>query len=226
MAYFGFDRQQNVQPVSYTPGVPVCWALDFNVNPMCSVIGQMLDVANRVDVLSGRRNVVLNVLDEIALPDADINAACAAFVKKTEAWRSQYGPLQVCLYGDPAGNARSHAGPSDWQVVFDYFRNDGRFQFAKKVANAHPAVKDRVNAVNAMIASARQERRLFVDPGCRTLIQALEQVTWKGDANQNITGELDKKNPKLTHSSDALGYWISYECPMREAGGPRSGYIA
>jgi hypothetical protein len=96
-------------------------------------------------------------------------------------------------------------------VVFEYFGNDGRFQFVKKVANSHLGVKDRVNAVNAMIANARQERRLFVDPGCRTLIQDLEQVTWKADANNNITGELDKKDPKLTHSSDSLGYLIGYE---------------
>src|SRR6266851_2299705 len=97
-AYFSFDRELNVQPLEYTPGVPLAWSLDFNVNPMCSVISQLIDITNRADVLSGRQRTVIYVLDEIALLDADINAACAEFVRRTEPYRGGYGPLTVHLY--------------------------------------------------------------------------------------------------------------------------------
>jgi hypothetical protein len=223
-AYFSFDRERNVQPVQYTPGVPLAWSLDFNVNPMCSVISQLIDITDRADVLSGRQRKVIYVLDEIALPDADINAACAEFVVRTEPWR-RFGQLTVYLYGDSAGNARSHSGPTDWQVVKDYFRNDSRFVFVHKVARSHPLVKDRVNQVNAMILNARGERRLFIDPRAKELIRDLEQVVWKADKSGNLAGNLDKRDPARTHSSDALGYLIDRECPLREQGGPRSTVI-
>jgi hypothetical protein len=223
-AYFSFDRERNVQTVQYTPGKPLAWSLDFNINPMCSVISQLIDIADRADVLSGRQRKVIYVLDEIALLDADINSACAEFVRRTEPYR-QYGPLTVHLYGDSAGHSRSHAGPSDWQLVLDYFHNDTRFQFVKKVPAAAPLVKDRVNTVNAMTLNARGERRLFLDPRVKELIQDLEQVVWRADVGGNITGQLDKRDPKRTHLSDALGYMINVECPLREQGGPRSSVI-
>jgi Terminase large subunit, T4likevirus-type, N-terminal len=40
LVYYAFDRSQNVRSLDYDPRYPLCWSLDFNVNPMCSVIGQ------------------------------------------------------------------------------------------------------------------------------------------------------------------------------------------
>jgi malate dehydrogenase (quinone) len=51
--------------------------------------------------------------------------ACAEFVRRTEPYWTR-GLLTIHLYEDPAGNARTHAGPSDWQLVQDYFRNNSR----------------------------------------------------------------------------------------------------
>ena len=81
--------------------------------------------------------------------------------------------------------------------------------------SAHAAVRDRVNATNAMICTQSEERRLYVDPKCRQLIQDLEQVTWKEDVNGNTLGELDKRDPQRTHVSDALGYLIEEEFGIR-----------
>ena len=35
-AYYAFDRTHNVGKLQYNPGAPLVWALDFNMNPMCS----------------------------------------------------------------------------------------------------------------------------------------------------------------------------------------------
>ena len=47
-AYSAFDRLENVQGQSYDPRYPLLWALDFNVNPMCSVIAQKVGSEIRV----------------------------------------------------------------------------------------------------------------------------------------------------------------------------------
>lgn len=38
--YFAFDRTKNTRQLSFDPRLPIFWTLDFNVNPMTSLIGQ------------------------------------------------------------------------------------------------------------------------------------------------------------------------------------------
>jgi hypothetical protein len=90
------------------------------------------------------------------------------------------------------------------------------------VGDRNPEVKDRINCVNAIIANARQERRLKVSPQCKQLIRDLEQVSWKNDANGNPIGDLDRSDRLRTHTSDAVGYLIASEFPMRSPVGERS----
>jgi len=40
LVYYAFDRAKNVEPLRYNPNLPLFWSLDFNVNPLCSIIGQ------------------------------------------------------------------------------------------------------------------------------------------------------------------------------------------
>ena len=65
--------------------------------------------------------------------------------------------------------------------------------------------------MNSILCTQSGERRLFVDPRCRQLIKDLEQVGWKEDANGNVLGQIDKRDPERTHVSDALGYLIEEE---------------
>ena len=59
------------------------------------------------------------------------------------------------------------------------------------------------------------QRRLFIDSRCRELATDLEQVIWKVDPNGNALSNLDKSDPMRTHLSDALGYYVSREFPLR-----------
>jgi hypothetical protein len=52
---------------------------------------------------------------------------------------------------------------------------------------------DKYNSVRAQILSASGERRLFIDPSCRRLIDRLEQLAYDDDDD---------------HLTDALGYLI------------------
>jgi len=73
---------------------------------------------------------------------------------------------------------------------------------------ANPAVKDRVNAYNAMILNADGVRRWKINTDmCPTTTEALEQQVWGAD------GTPDKKTGH-DHPNDANGYFIVKRYPI------------
>jgi hypothetical protein len=207
LVYYAFDRNENVEPLRYNSQLPLFWSLDFNVNPMCAVIGQ-------------RDLDRVCILDELVLPDSNTPAACQAFsdwILRTRP-HSLFAP-EIHTYGDAAGNGRhTSASRTDWQTVDDFFRH----QFCnpkRRVPSSNPPVKDRVNCVNAMLHNQAGERRLLIDPKCKQLILDLERVHWKSDSHGNALPDIDKSDPARSHVSDALGYMISYEFGMRGKAG-------
>jgi hypothetical protein len=50
-----------------------------------------------------------------------------------------------------------------------------------------------------------------------------KRVCWKADSHGNQLSQLDKSDPKRTHASDALGYMVAHEFPMRAKMGERGG---
>jgi hypothetical protein len=215
IVYYAFDREANVRPVEHDARLPLFWSLDFNINPMCAVIGQ-------------RDGDWVYVLDEIVLPDSNTAAACEEFFKRADPWlRRSYTPIQVDVYGDATGDARrSSASRTDWQLVHDFLDGiRGRCRAVYNVGSSNPAVRDRVNCVNAKLLNQAGDRRLVIDPRCKHLIQDFERVHWKTDSNGNAYNDIDKSDPARTHTSDALGYMIARHFSMGASGGPRPGRI-
>jgi hypothetical protein len=212
MAYYAFDRDANVRPVSYDPHLPLFWSLDFNINPMCGVIGQ-------------RDGEWVHVLDEIVLADSNTMAACEEFLKRAEPWlRQAYPPVQLDVYGDATGDARrSSASRTDWELVRNFLgQHRNQYRSVIHVGSSNPPVRDRVNCVNAKLRSQAGDRRLIIDPRCKHLIQDFERVHWKTDVNGNAFNDIDKTDPVRTHTSDALGYMIAKHFSMWASGGPRA----
>lgn len=213
MVYYAFDRSQNVKPRRYDPRLPIFWSLDFNIDPMCSVIGQ-------------RDGDQVNILAELVLPESNTYAACQAFVDRAGPWLStrRLG-AQIDVYGDATGDSRrTSASRTDWQIVKEFFE-----RFPSPVAyhrtKSNPPVKDRVNCVNAMLRNHSGERRLLVDPGCKELIQDFERVHWKSDPHGNALADIDKSDVKRSHLSDGLGYMIAKEFGMWPKAGARPGIM-
>jgi phage terminase large subunit len=189
LVYHAFDRERNVRRMKVDPARPLVWALDFNVDPMCSVIAQV------------ERNGEVLVLDEIALRRATTEQACEEFEKRFG--RPAAG---VVVYGDASGASMNTTGYSDYQVIRNYF-GSRMAKVTYRVPKANPAVRDRVSLVNARLRSARDEVRLFVNPKCKELIEDFEQVSYLEESTQ-----IDKdKDRRRTHLSDALGYLIWQE---------------
>jgi len=188
LVYQAFVRAANVREMSVDPALPVCWAVDFNVDPMCSVVAQA----------SGGE---FRVLDEIVLRRASTEQACQQFEK-----RFGLPASGVIVYGDASGSAMKTSGFSDYGVIREFFKSRSA-RVTYRVPSANPPVRERVNAVNAMLRNAAGDIRLLVDPKCQELIADFEQVSYLDDSTQ-----IDKeKDRRRTHLSDALGYWIWQE---------------
>ena len=198
LVYHAFNRAEHTADVKVEQMRPLLWALDFNVDPMCSVVAQ----------IAGQ---TVRVVAEIVLSRATTEQACQEFEARfPRHWAG------ICVYGDASGDHLQTAGTSDYRVIQEFFRRAGYQNVSYKVPRANPPVRERVELVNAKLRSASGETCLEIDRKCTELVKDLEQVTYKPDSTV-----IDKeRDSRRTHLSDALGYLIWQECrpqqPMGE----------
>ena len=199
LVYHTFDRHDHVTDLQADRRLPLLWALDFNVDPMSSVVAQI-----------DRGGV--RVLDEIVMRHASTDEACARF---HEAFGGH--PAGIVVYGDASGNSVRTSGNSDYQIMREFVRSHGGAAVEFRVPSANPHVRDRVNLMNAKLRPAAGPIQLLVDKRCKELIRDFEQVAYREDSNQ-IDKERDRSR---THLSDALGYLVWQECRVLEPIGYR-----
>ncbi len=188
--YKAFLRARNVREMSVNPALPLLWALDFNVDPMSSVLAQKV-------------NGEVRVLDEIVLNRASTQEACEEFHARFPNHRAG-----LIIYGDASGSRMQSSGTSDYRILGEFLVRNGYRDYRIKVPSANPNVRERVALVNSQLLSKYDTVHVYIDPKCKELIKDLEEVTYKPDS-----GIVDKeKDPKRTHLSDALGYLLWQEC--------------
>ena len=185
--YSDFDRDLNRSTATLRDHEAVHIGMDFNVGNMAAatfVIREGLPIA----------------VDEI-VKGRDTPAVI-------ETIKSRYGQSgrAITVYPDPAGNSASSKGAS--LTDFALLRQAGLLIQAPA---AHPAVRDRVNCVAAMILNAAGQRRFLVNVDkCPNLTETLEQQVYDTD------GAPDKKSG-LDHLGDAMGYFIHRKYPITAA---------
>ena len=116
------------------------------------------------------------------------------------------------IYGDPSGRAgEKHGHMSDYNDIEQVLSENG-WQFERRVKLAHPAIKDRQNAVRAKIKTADGKVSLFVN---------MKTAPWshKGLATVQLQEgsayQEDQKN-KYQHITTAIGYCVDYLWPVSE----------
>jgi len=198
--YSAFDRKLHVEELEVNLYAPLYWALDFNVDPMSSVVAQ---------VTKG----TVRVLDEIVIRHGTTQQACEEFMKRFPNHESG-----IVVYGDASGNQQQTTGSSDYQMVRDYFAVHSTTTVRYRIPKANPSVRDRVNVVNRTLRTASGKIDLTIDPKCKELLKDFEQVCFKAD-----TTEIDKtRDRQRTHLSDALGYLVWQECRPGASVGERA----
>lgn len=168
------------------------WTHDQNFTPLSSAIVVI-------------REGVPFFLDEIVLESAVSRQSAIEFVEKYKAHKNK----TVYIYGDPAGRAgEKHGHKSDYTEIEDVLRLNG-WKFERRVRPAHPAIKDRQNAVRAMIKNAKGDVRLRVNP---------QSAVWchKGLSTVQLQAgssfQEDQKN-QYQHITTAIGYFIDWHWP-------------
>lgn len=186
--YYPFDRNEHVGDFAFNPALPIHVGMDFNIDPMSAI------------VLQEQENGEIWAVHEVVLFGSNTQETA------DELSRLYFRHLNnTTIYPDPAGNNRNH---DRGESALDILREAGfnRIKFRRK----HPAVQDRVNAVNRLLRTAEGEVRLRVDRSCRKLIESLEQTIYKEGS-----AEVDKR-PGVEHATDALGYFAEFRHPMKK----------
>jgi hypothetical protein len=154
VVYYNFHSDQSVKSKSYIKGRQVLIGLDFNTDPMSAVILQ-------------KDHDLLYAIDEIVIYSSNTDEI-------SDEIRYRYPVNDVVIYPDPSAVQRktSAGGKTDVSIL----QNAG---FRVRHRTAHPAIRDRINAVNSRLLSSDGKRHLFVDPKCKTLIESLQKQTYK-----------------------------------------------
>ncbi len=180
--YPDFDRKLNHTDEEVADGEPLFIGMDFNVLKMAAVV---------YVIRSGKPCAVdelVNVRDTRTMG---------------ELIKNRFKRHHVTIFPDAAGQATSskNASESDHSILRS-------FGFSLEVNGSNPAVKDRINAMNAMICNSKGERKLLVNTNkCPHYTEALEQQVYdKHGAPDKSTGH--------DHVTDAGGYFIVKRFPI------------
>jgi len=194
-AYYQFS-EANIGEPPYVRGDPLRFSFDFNVNPGTAVVLQDYPL-------------VTNVIGEVYIEnDSRTAKVCDKLILD---WGDH--PGDVICYGDATGGARkSAAAGSDWDIVRDRLKSVFGSRLKFRVPANNPSERSRVNAVNSRLRSMDNVHHVCVHKRCRYLIRDLEGVR----VLEGSAGDIEKKkDPMLTHISDAFGYFIAHDHPIR-----------
>lgn len=183
--YYTYDVAGNRSREEVQPGEPLFIGMDFNVQHMSAIVHVIRD---------GKPHAVAEFVDRYDTPDM------------IEAIIERYGNghHQINIYPDSSGKNRKTSGASTSDIAL--LEGAG---FMVHYEQTNPAVKSRINAVNAMFLNAAGERRYFVnDLLCPWYSKCLQNQIY-----DEKTGEPDKKSG-FDHANDAGGYYIAYTFPI------------
>lgn len=205
-AYYPFDRAVHCQPLRYSPSNALVFCFDFNVDPGVAAICQEQILPSGIEGTG--------VIGEVFIPrNSNTPAVCR---KLLQDYGAHMGPVRV--YGDATGGNRGTAKVqgSDWDLVHEILTPAFRGHISFHVPNGNPPERARINAVNSRLLSADGMVRLMVDPvRAPHVAKDLEGVRLL----EGGSGEIEKKSGSdLTHLSDALGYYVWKEYPLRSQG--------
>jgi hypothetical protein len=235
-AYYPFHEDIHVARLrqNYNPKAPLIVCFDFNVDPGVCVIAQEMELPSRQQhvhgieigghkifggVLMSKPTAGTGCIGEVYIPR---NSNTPAVVRKLiEDWGDHEG--HVLAYGDATGGARSTTnedGSSNWDLIktalYEHYgpqRVSIRLNESDAGRPMNPPERSRVNAVNSRLMTDDGTVRFMVDGAeCPMLVKDFEGTRLL----EGGSGEIDKKSDLLlTHLTDAVGYYVAKEFPVR-----------
>ena len=167
--------------------------------PSIIYVGVDFNVSPCSAIICVKHGDKLWAIEEILLWNADTHQLAQEI-------KNRYPTQRVIAFPDPAGRqAKTSAmGKTDISIL----ENEG---FVTRYKRRAIPVRDRINAVNSLLQNANGDIRFIVDPTCKMTITALERMSYKQGTN------IPDTNNDWNHISDAFGYLIHYEYPIKRA---------
>ena len=187
LAFPAFDYKTHVRDdaAAYDPALPLCWSLDFNVDPFCTGIIQ-------------HHKGEVRVIDEVIVRDSSTETMCNAFLERVE--KRGWNLTNLGIYGDATGKARdTTSGTSDWKIIRNLMKNhDPHYRYPP---SSWP-IKDTLNSVRAKLKNAAGEVKFAVHSDCRQLISDFGSLLWPSDLAEG-------------HCMAWLRYFMEWEYPVK-----------
>lgn len=224
ICYYCFNAADHVEPCEYDPKATLFVGFDFNVSPGCAILAQERRYKGsnpKVD----RTEDVTCCIDEIWIEqNSNTRKVCAELLRRYGAHEGE-----VWIYADSSGGSghSSQTQGSDLDLIEKCLSpvfgsrtiSDAGgvlmsypSRLTMDVPNANPAVRARINSVNARLKAVDGTIRTRIDPKAKHLIRDLEGVQYKKGSC-----DIDKAGaPDLSHISDAFGYYCHRRHPMTE----------
>jgi PBSX family phage terminase large subunit len=182
--YYNFHPVESVVDKQIDWTKPLHIGMDFNVDPMSACVGQI-------------EKDKIFFLDEVIIYSSNTD-------EMVEEIRNRYGnKIPIFIYPDPASRQRktSAGGKTDLSIL----QNAG---FKVKCKLKHPAVRDRINAVNSKLKDSNGNRHIFVSKTCKTIVKGLQRQIYKENTN------IPDKEDGFDHMNDAIGYMVDFLKPL------------
>ena len=182
--YYNFHPVESVVEKQIDWTKPLHIGMDFNVDPMSACVGQI-------------EKDKIYFLDEIIIYSSNTD-------EMVDEIKNRYGTkIPIFIYPDPASRQRktSAGGRTDLSIL----QNAG---FKVKVKNKHPAIRDRINAVNSKLKDSNGQRHIFVSKSCKTIVKGLQRQIYKENTN------IPDKEDGFDHMNDAIGYMVDFLKPL------------
>jgi len=182
--YYNFHPVESVIEKQIDWTKPLHIGMDFNVDPMSACVGQI-------------EKDKIYFLDEIIIYSSNTD-------EMVDEIKNRYGTkIPIFIYPDPASRQRktSAGGRTDLSIL----QNAG---FKVKVKNKHPAIRDRINAVNSKLKDSNGQRHIFVSKSCKTIVKGLQRQIYKENTN------IPDKEDGFDHMNDAIGYMVDFLKPL------------
>lgn len=206
-AYYPFSEHEHCARLfdRYRDTAPLVFGFDFNIDPGVAVVAQEMELPHGTPGTG--------FIGEVRIErNSNTPAVCRKLI---EGWGDHKG--RVICYGDATGGAGGSAkvDGSDWDIIKRILRKQFGNRLFFNVPPSNPPERARVNAVNSRLKSGDGTIRLLVDPKqCPWLVRDFEGTSTLVGGS----GEIDKKkDSNLTHLTDAAGYYIAKEFPVRSA---------
>jgi len=180
--YPNFDRRLNHTPERIRPGEALHIGMDFNVLNMTAIVSVIRD------------DKPLTLAEVCKVRDTPT---------MTRVLRERFPEHPITIYPDASGGNTSSkdASESDLSIL----RQAG---FTVRANASNPAVRDRVNSVNALVLNGAGARSWKVNTdACPTLTECIEQQAY------DTSGEPDKA-AGMDHAPDAAGYFLAHRWPI------------